>query len=119
MNIEQTRNRGKGPQRAGLGIRPSGLAHGARCQRGAKQHDGGDLARQAERARAMGAEAEVTVHPHDGHAQAAGRRTARHPHEPRRHAAADRAEPAVPSAHPRQHDQRSHPHQTRTRSVTV
>ena len=59
----------------------------------------------------MGAQTEVTVHPHDGHAQAADPRTARHPYQPRREAAAGRAEPAVPPPHPRQHGQRSRPHQ--------
>ena len=108
---EQTRDRGGEPLRAGLGIGPSGLAHRSRRQCRANQHERDDLAQQAERARAMGTKAKVTVHPHDGHAQAADRRTARHPHQPRRDAAADRAEPATAPPHPRHHDQRSRHHQ--------
>ncbi len=86
----------------------------------AEQHDRGDLTGQTERARTMGAQAEVTVHPHDGHAQAADRRTARQAYQPRRVMLLPTG-PNQPRRRPTHGSTTSAatPTRTRTRSVTV
>ena len=86
-------------QPADLTFRQSGLDYGNCGHRGTKQHQPGDLARQAERTH-IGPGVQVCVHPDDGYAQETHRRAADHPHQPGRNAVGDRAEPAMPPARP-------------------